>query len=555
MPKAAIYARYSTHQQRDTSIDDQLRRCAELAARHGYETSAQLTFSDAGITGADEAVDRRPGYQRLLRAWEERAFDAVVVDEVSRLARGGLELAHIHKRVERTQVRLLSRDGVDSSQPTWSLAFNIYGAVAQQARRDTAHRVVHGMLGQLQRGYMIADAPFGYRPVVDQGPDGRPLGTRWEVDEAQAELVRRMYRLRRDGASYMSIARWLNSQGVHPPRRARGNVGPGFWRQSSVHRLLRNRVYVGEFVWNGSTFSQAKARQAGRRLEPQVFARPHLRLVDDETFRIVTQTTQRAHRGGRRRLLAGLLSCGECGSTLTVKRGSDGGETAYCAPCATAVQAGARAVHPGYVSTGAVTATLRHALRQVFGEAARSEFRRRLRAKLAGDNTAEVERLAKSLAHARSACARLSELLADLPAHSPELERQFKRRFDEQLQLEAKLEAARRTTLSPEQREQLEQQLEVDPLSLFDRLLDDGCDVSRTQAVLARLFPRITLVGKPERFTTVFEIQAAPGVGYAEGAGGALADDERVTMRLEVSTTARRPVRWDVRATGHLSAA
>lgn len=554
MPKAAIYARYSTHQQRDTSIDDQLRRCAELAARHGYETSEELTFSDAGITGADEAVDRRPGYLRLLRAWEERAFDAIVVDEVSRLARGGVELAHIHKRVERTQVRLISRDGVDSAQPTWSLAFNIYGAVAQQARRDTAHRVVRGMLGQLQRGYMIADAPFGYRPVVDQGPDGRPLGTRWEVDEAQAALVRRMYRMRRDGASYMSIARWLNSQGVHPPGKARGDAGPGFWRQSSVHRLLRNRVYVGEFVWNGSAFSQAKARKAGRTLEPQVFARPHLRLVDDETFGIVTGTTKRAHRGGRRRLFAGLLTCGECGSILTVKR-SDGCETAYCAPCVTAVQAGVRTLHPGYVSTGAVRAALRHALRQVFGEAARSEFRRRLRAKLAGDNTAEVARLEKALAHARGACARLLELLADLPAHSPELERQFKRRFDEQLQLEARLEAARRTTLSPEQREQLERQLDVDPLAMFDRLLEDGCDVPRTQAVLARLFPRITLVGKPARFTSVFEIQAAPGVGYAEGAGGVLADDELVTMRLEVSTTARRPVRWDVCPTSQPGAA
>ncbi|MEW5882373.1 MAG: recombinase family protein [Pseudomonadota bacterium] len=61
MPKAAIYARYSTSNQRDTSIEDQVRRCTEIARRHGYEVESALIFSDAAVSGADEALDKRLG--------------------------------------------------------------------------------------------------------------------------------------------------------------------------------------------------------------------------------------------------------------------------------------------------------------------------------------------------------------------------------------------------------------------------------------------------------------------------------------------------------------
>lgn len=547
MPNAAIYARYSTHQQRETSIEDQVRRCTELARRYGYEVKPDLVFSDAAISGKDEALDKRAGYHDLLRAWDARRFDAVVVDELSRLTRGGVELALLHERVDRSRVRLITADGIDSSQPSWSLVFNVQGAVAQQARRETRHRVVRGMLGQLERGFMIADAPFGYRAAIDRGPDGRPVGTRWEIDETEAAIVRTMYRMRRDGASYMAIARWLNSEGVRPPRKARKAGQDPYWRQSSVHRLLRNRIYAGEFVWQGSAFVRTKARTEGRTLEPKVFARPHLRLVDDETFRLVTRTTDRPHRGGCKRLFAGLLTCGACSARLTLKVNNAGAEYAYCASCSLAARAGAAANYMGSVSSEAVKQALVYALDKLFGDAEVREFRQRLKRKLEGDNSAEVLRLEKAVAQAKGACARLSKLLAELPAHSPELEKQFRRTFEDQRDLEQRLQLAREARLSQSQRASIERQLAVDPRTLIVNLLDKRADVQPANAVLRRLFPRFVLMAKPARYQSAFELEAAVGVAYSESSNGPLVDDGRALLRVEVSSSAHRPVRWQVR--------
>lgn len=549
MLRAAIYARYSTHQQRETSIEDQVRRCTEVAQRFGYETTEALVFADAAISGKDEAVDKRAGYQDLLQAWDERRFDAIVVDELSRLTRGGVEFARLHDRIEKSRVRLITGDGIDSTQPSWSLVYNIHAAVAQQARREVRYRVVRGMHGQLKRGFMIADAAFGYRAVVEFKEDGEPLGTRWEIDEREAALVREIYRRRRDGASYMSIARWLNACDVPPPRKARDG-SPGYWRQSSVHRLVRNPIYVGRFVWNGSTFAQAKARKEGREIQPEAFERPHLRIVDDETYRIVTSTSAKPHRGGRRRLFAGLLSCGQCGSTLTVKASPGGVESAYCASCVTKSAATERSNHPGYISAEAVKQALLFALKTTFGAEARDAFRQRLQRRLEGDTTAEAERLQRALSQVQSACDRLAVLIADMPAASRDLERQLRRKAEERSRLEMELEAARRTTLGAKDRAAIERQLEVDPMTLLAELLSGGAEVERLQAVIGRLCPRITLIGKPGRYVSLVEFEMVPGQAYAECSETTPITGEKVTLRIEVRCTAERPVRWQARRVG-----
>jgi len=103
---AAIYARYSSDEQRATSIDDQVRRCKALATQHGYDVKEEFVFADAAVTGSAEGLDRRVAYHRLLEAWEAKAFDALIVDEVSRLGRDVVEIAKLQVKVAKTGVRL-----------------------------------------------------------------------------------------------------------------------------------------------------------------------------------------------------------------------------------------------------------------------------------------------------------------------------------------------------------------------------------------------------------------------------------------------------------------
>ena len=84
--RAALYARYSSDQQRATSIDDQFRNCRRRADAEGWRIVRE--FSDAAMSGSDAS---RPQYQAMLSAAAKREFDVLVVDDLSRLTRDSVE--------------------------------------------------------------------------------------------------------------------------------------------------------------------------------------------------------------------------------------------------------------------------------------------------------------------------------------------------------------------------------------------------------------------------------------------------------------------------------
>ena len=73
--KVAIYARYSSDNQRDASIADQLRICREFAARQGWTVVQE--FTDHAISGATLL---RSGFQALMRDALNRRFDVVLAN-------------------------------------------------------------------------------------------------------------------------------------------------------------------------------------------------------------------------------------------------------------------------------------------------------------------------------------------------------------------------------------------------------------------------------------------------------------------------------------------
>jgi DNA invertase Pin-like site-specific DNA recombinase len=88
MTRAAIYARYSTDQQRDASIEDQVRLCRERAAREGWDVGE--VYADAALSGASLM---RPGIQQLMKDDLGGRFDVVVVEALDRLSRDQEDIA------------------------------------------------------------------------------------------------------------------------------------------------------------------------------------------------------------------------------------------------------------------------------------------------------------------------------------------------------------------------------------------------------------------------------------------------------------------------------
>ena len=111
--KVAIYARYSTDKQDESTITCQIRNCEAFAESQGWQIYKR--YSDEGISGSD---DSRPGYQQLLADSEAFLFDGIIVDETSRLTRAPGELQRLMERFAFRDQFLCDSKGFDSRQET-----------------------------------------------------------------------------------------------------------------------------------------------------------------------------------------------------------------------------------------------------------------------------------------------------------------------------------------------------------------------------------------------------------------------------------------------------
>lgn len=316
MARAALYARFSSDLQRDRSIDDQFALCREYAARNGYEIVA--TFEDRAVTGA--SIYLRAGIQKLLAAAKTGAFDFVIAESLSRIARDQEEGHAIRKRLGFNGVKLVTpTDGVVSP-----LMHGLRTVIDAQFLEDLKGMIRRGMKGVVRDGRHAGGKPYGYQLVA-----GKP--GELAIHEDQAAIVRRIFAEFVGGATPREIAAGLNTDRIPPPRGA-------CWRSSSIcgddqrrYGLLRNQIYIGKNVWNrGHYVRDPDTGQRVRRKNPQgewlITDMPHLRILDDAIFEAAQRhLVERSHpfakysRRKPRRLLSGLLRCGACGGGMSIK--------------------------------------------------------------------------------------------------------------------------------------------------------------------------------------------------------------------------------------------
>lgn len=536
MTRVAIYARYSCDKQKETSTEDQVRRCYEIISQHGISNDAVTIFADGALSATGKDDSKRLEYQQLIKAWESNKFDVIVVDEWSRLTRNGIEHAQLEARLENNRrVRLISGDGVDTNMPNWQLFTGFAGIVGRQSTRDTRYRVERGMLGQLERGFMIATPAYGYDYKRELDSAGNSVGTYWLINEAEAKIVKEIFTRRANGQSMHTIARWLNEEGVPCSRSARKAEG-GFWRASRIRNLLSNSIYRGLFIWHGSTTYRKRAEKLGIEFEEKTFSRPSLRLVSDETWSRcqAKQGTRRTYGSGRH-ALAGLFTCGCCGGILAIS-GNKRAPSLACPACAsakTSINDDTRLTVT--VATVGAEHMLKEALRHFLTPDFLASFRNSLRQRLMGDSQNIIDDAEASLGQLRRQQDRVSRMLVASEEDDPILAARY-----EELRCKVK-EAEQVLTELLDGRvevdaEAIEAQLNVDPAELLDHIFNpDDAAPERVRTLLKRLFPSITLEGKNGRYTATFRIQFAAGVALSMATGTAVINDSSQEHYFEVS--------------------
>lgn len=312
--RVAAYARYSSDQQRDASLEDQLRNCRAYCMRMGWPEPT--TFTDAAMSGAR---NDRPGYLRLLAA--ANRFDVIVVDDLSRLSRDSVEVAQAIRRLTFAGVRVIgTSDGTDTGRKGHKAEVGLRGIMSELYLSDLADKTHRGLTGRALAGASAGGLPYGY-VVTDRGQRA--------IREDQAGIVRRIYADYLAGRSARSIAVALNSEGVPSPR-------GGEWAVSAVYGdvkrgigILANPIYCGRQVWNRSQW--VKHPDTGRRIRrerPQsewvTTEHPELEIIDNRIWETVQAAIKRrGHSGGNKgraakALLSGLLRCEECGGPVTM---------------------------------------------------------------------------------------------------------------------------------------------------------------------------------------------------------------------------------------------
>jgi site-specific DNA recombinase len=309
---AAAYVRVSTEDQgKGYSIPTQIEACLGLAQQEGYTVQESHIFIDEGISGT--TLDR-PALRRLRDIIRDGALAAVCVIDPDRLARKTGKLLVLKDELDEHGVRLLCvSHGIDDGAEG-SLFFQIRGAVAEYEREKLLERTRRGTIGRIKAGYPHSSAPLGYRYIPE------PHKGRYEVDEEEAALVRRISALYGGGISMRAIARQLIDEGVATPsaRRQSKKAAPA-WNTATLAYILANEAYTGNLHWN-------KRKKTGTTSTPnprqEWYAVPIPPLIAQCLFDAVRERASsnkalsRRNRKHEYLFLHGRLRCGRCGQAM-----------------------------------------------------------------------------------------------------------------------------------------------------------------------------------------------------------------------------------------------
>ncbi|WP_424217966.1 recombinase family protein [Thauera humireducens] len=381
----------------------------------------------------------------------------------------------------------------------------------------------------------MAAPAFGYR-AERHYESGRAVGTSWHIVPEEAKIVQRMYEMRRDGAAFDKIARWLNETAVPTAR------GGRLWRSAGVQRMLSNAVYRGEVAWTEESLDPASVH--GKSTKEHFFERPHLRIVTDELWHCgQSSKVSRSGYGGGRQAYSGILKCGHCGNLLS---STAKGKAFTCGSCNSNRLVGdPQVLAVPTISVAGLNAVLSFALERVLNDERIEALRARLRERLAQGADGELAELRKTRDRLVKVGQHLLRLIYQREQPDPLLDEEYAKNSKSVADTERQIKALEATKVSVARRD-IAAQLDVDPRALTEKLLDGKLPPEHLRAALAKLFPRFVFLGRESRYIARFEIEFAPGAAVAWLSDSAPILDERAVIRVRLIGSARRPVVWNV---------
>lgn len=280
-------------------------------------------YVDDGYTGTN--FDR-PGFKQMIEDIEAGIIDTVITKDLSRLGRERLGVGHYTEiYFPEHNIRYIAL--LDNIDTYFDAGMNdmapFKGVINDMYVRDISKKIRSSLIERKKAGnFLGVTAPYGYQ----KDPNNK---FHLIINEKEAEVVKRVFRLYLEGNGLTRIAQILTKDGVPVPGESR-DIGKtrrtalySSWKQTTIRRILDNRVYLGELV----QFKRRKINYKSKRRitvpeeERYICSGTHEAIIDEESFNAVQNILKKnkSFKGTKHDyLFKGLLFCSECGARLNV---------------------------------------------------------------------------------------------------------------------------------------------------------------------------------------------------------------------------------------------
>ncbi len=308
IPRAALYARFSSDNQREESIEAQLRAMHDYCKRNGVAIVEEYCDRARSAT-----TDDRPEFLNMISNSKDGSFDVVVVHKLDRFSRIRYDSAYYKRELKKNGVTLISvLENLDDS-PESIILESVLEGMSEYYSKNLGREVMKGMKESARQcRYTGGHVPYGFKVNKET--------YKFEIEEREAEAVRMIFQGVCDGLGYAEIIDKLNYLGF------RNKAGRPFVK-NSITEMLRNEKYRGVYIFNRAAAKTPMGTRNHHRSKPEEemirIEGGMPRIIDDETFYKVSSIIKsRCHRTTNKSakeqyLLTGKVVCGYCGSAYT----------------------------------------------------------------------------------------------------------------------------------------------------------------------------------------------------------------------------------------------
>lgn len=278
-----IYARYSSHNQTEQSIEGQLQVCYEYAQRNNMTVIHE--YIDRAISGR---TDNRLEFQKMIADSAKHQFEAVLVYQLDRFARNRNDSAINKMKLKTNGVKVISARENITEDASGILMEAVIEGLAEYYSVELSQKIKRGINVNIDKRQTLGGrCPLGFK--VDKDTKS------YVIDEETAPIVRQIFEMYAKDMNVAEIVNYLNANNY-----TTGTGGK--FNKNSLNKLLQNKRYIGSYIYKGEE------------LERDVFPK----IVPIDVYEMVQRRIEKARKAPattkayEEYLLTTKLFCGYC---------------------------------------------------------------------------------------------------------------------------------------------------------------------------------------------------------------------------------------------------